>query len=256
MQDCITKEERMSSLEIAKITGKPHNDVMKAIRAMEPAWRKIAQGNFSLGSYQDANNQFRPCYELSKTECLYIATKFNDEARAKLVFRWEELERERMARMQREMYMPEVICQMIKENQRVLLEVSQRYQISLSTIDEMKPKADYADKVLASESKLLTTIIAKDLGMSAKTLNVILHAKGILYKMNRTWLLYAPYQDKGLADMKTYKFSGNHTREQLVWTQKGRAFILDIIENGLSPKEALNHVNNELQPDASKQLTL
>jgi hypothetical protein len=31
-------------------------------------------------------------YELSKTECLYIATKFNDEARAKLILRWEQLE--------------------------------------------------------------------------------------------------------------------------------------------------------------------
>jgi hypothetical protein len=30
---------------------------------------------------------------LTKTECLYIATKFNDETRAKLVLRWEELER-------------------------------------------------------------------------------------------------------------------------------------------------------------------
>jgi hypothetical protein len=26
-----------------------------------------------------------PCYVLTKTECLYIATKFNDEARAKLM---------------------------------------------------------------------------------------------------------------------------------------------------------------------------
>ncbi len=58
---------------------------------MEPAWEKVAGLKFQLGSYQDANNQFRPCYELSKTECLYIATKFNDEARAKLVFRWEAL---------------------------------------------------------------------------------------------------------------------------------------------------------------------
>ena len=29
---------------------------------------------------------------LTKTECLYIATKFNDEARAKLVLRWQQLE--------------------------------------------------------------------------------------------------------------------------------------------------------------------
>ena len=68
--------QRMSSLEIAALTGKPHNDVMKAIRKMEPAWVKIAQGKFSLGSYRDPNNQLRPCYELTQTECLYIATKF------------------------------------------------------------------------------------------------------------------------------------------------------------------------------------
>ena len=52
--------QRMSSLEIAKLCGKNHKDVMQAIRNMEPAWEKIAQGNFSLGSYRDPNNQLRP----------------------------------------------------------------------------------------------------------------------------------------------------------------------------------------------------
>ena len=59
---------------------------------MEPAWERIAESKFRLGTYKDANEQLRPCYLLTKTECLYIATKFNDEARAKLVLRWEELE--------------------------------------------------------------------------------------------------------------------------------------------------------------------
>ena len=56
---------------------------MQAIRNMESAWEKIAGLKFQLGSYQDANGQLRPCYILTKTECLYIATKFNDEARAR-----------------------------------------------------------------------------------------------------------------------------------------------------------------------------
>lgn len=29
--------DTMTSLQIAEVTGKPHNDIMKAIRAMEPA---------------------------------------------------------------------------------------------------------------------------------------------------------------------------------------------------------------------------
>ena len=41
MKDLINKVERMTSIEIAKLTGKPHNDVLKAIRAMEPAWKKV-----------------------------------------------------------------------------------------------------------------------------------------------------------------------------------------------------------------------
>ena len=36
---------------------------------------------------QDATGRTLPCYSLSKTECLYIAMKFNDEARTKLLIR-------------------------------------------------------------------------------------------------------------------------------------------------------------------------
>ena len=94
------RRERMTSIEIAKLTGKPHNDVLKAIRAMEPAWKKVCQGKFSLTSrtvaQPNGGEREVPCYYLTKTECLYIATKFNDEARAKLVLRWEQLERENL----------------------------------------------------------------------------------------------------------------------------------------------------------------
>ena len=71
---------------------------------MEPAWVKICQGKFSLTSrtivQPNGGTREVPCYSLPKTECLYIATKFNDETRAKLVLRWEQLERQELARRQ------------------------------------------------------------------------------------------------------------------------------------------------------------
>ena len=82
----------MTSLQIAEITGKQHKDVLEAIRNMEPAWVKTTGRKFPLNEYKDARGRKLPMYRLAKTECLYIATKFNDEARAKLVLRWEELE--------------------------------------------------------------------------------------------------------------------------------------------------------------------
>ena len=50
----------MSSVEIAEMTGKLHRHVLRSIRAMEPAWAKVAGSSFGLGSYLDANNQERP----------------------------------------------------------------------------------------------------------------------------------------------------------------------------------------------------
>lgn len=41
----------MSSVEIAEMTGKPHKDVLKAIRSMDPAWEKVNGGKFSTLFY-------------------------------------------------------------------------------------------------------------------------------------------------------------------------------------------------------------
>ena len=43
--------QRMTSLEIAEVTGKPHNDVLKAIRKMESAWTQVTQGQCLPGCY-------------------------------------------------------------------------------------------------------------------------------------------------------------------------------------------------------------
>ena len=86
----------MTSLEIAELTDKQHKDVLKAIRNMEPAWENVCGRKFALTSrtivQPNGGTREVPCYQLTKTECLYIATKFNDEARAKLVLRWQQLE--------------------------------------------------------------------------------------------------------------------------------------------------------------------
>ena len=65
--------QTMTSLEIAELTGKQHNDLMKAIRKMEPAWEKVQGGKFSLLQkiYQLPNGgtKLQPYYMLTKTEC-------------------------------------------------------------------------------------------------------------------------------------------------------------------------------------------
>ena len=78
----VNLQQTMTSLEIAELTGKQHKNVMQAIRKMEPAWVKTCGSNFRLTSrtivQPNGGTREVPCYQLTKTECLYIATKFND----------------------------------------------------------------------------------------------------------------------------------------------------------------------------------
>ena len=36
--DQVMNDQKMTSIEIATLIGKPHNDLLKAIRKMEPVW--------------------------------------------------------------------------------------------------------------------------------------------------------------------------------------------------------------------------
>lgn len=91
------------------------------------------------------------------------------------------------------------------------------------------PKVNYFNEVLQSESTYNTNQIAKELGMSAVTLNKILRDMRVQYKQNDTWLLYSKYQDRGFTKTKTFTFQDpdnvTRTSMQTVWTEKGRLFI-------------------------------
>jgi phage regulator Rha-like protein len=118
---------RLFSLEIAKLCGKNHKDAMRAIRKMEPAWEKTCGLKFQLTSrtiiQPNGGTRKVPCYQLTKTECLYIATKFNDEARAKLVLRWEQLERQQLGSSRQQLMLPapERILQLADHRKSLLI---------------------------------------------------------------------------------------------------------------------------------------
>lgn len=93
-------EQKMNSIHISKISGKNHRDVMRAIRNMEPAWEKINGRNFALVEYVDQKGQKRPMYELDWKECMFIGSKFDDEARARIIIEWTELRDKELNRKQ------------------------------------------------------------------------------------------------------------------------------------------------------------
>ena len=123
-----------------------------------------------------------------------------------------------------------------KKVEKLQIENSKQSQL----IGELKPKADYTDKILKSKDILPITAIAKDYGMSGTAMNRKLHELGIQYNLSGQWLLYAKYQDKGYTHSETvsiYHTDGTEgTRLNTKWTQKGRLFLYNILkDNGLLP---------------------
>ena len=123
-----------------------------------------------------------------------------------------------------------------KSMERLKLENKQKDQI----IGELKPKADYVDKILQNKSLIKVSAIAKDYGMSAQELNKLLHKMRIQYKQGDQWLLYSKIQDKGYTSSETHvyekKDGSTDIRLLTKWTQKGRIFLYDELKkNGYLP---------------------
>lgn len=123
-----------------------------------------------------------------------------------------------------------------KSMERLKLENKQKDQI----IGELKPKADYVDKILQNKSLIKVSAIAKDYGMSAQEMNKLLHELRIQYNQGGQWLLYAKIQDKGYTSSETHSYQKKDgttdVRLLTKWTQKGRIFLYDELKkNGYLP---------------------
>lgn len=107
-------------------------------------------------------------------------------------------------------------------------------------VNELKPKADYADVILDNKALVTITFISKDYGMSGKTMNKLLHDLGVQYNQSGTWLLYAKHQTKGWTQSETHEVRRNDGTTKLVastkWTQKGRLGLYELLKsNGYLP---------------------
>lgn len=93
------EQKTLTSVEVAEMVGKPHNDLMKDIRRYTSQFN---EGNishvefFTENTYLDKKGQERPCYLVTKKGCEFIAHKLTGvkgtEFTAKYINRFHEME--------------------------------------------------------------------------------------------------------------------------------------------------------------------
>lgn len=252
----IHETDKMSSIEIAELTGKQHAHIMRDIRALLS--QGVAESNFGLGSYTDANGQERPLFNLTKKGCLILASGYDAKLREKIIDRWEELEMERKSKSAPEISRKELalmVVQAEEEKERLLL-ISEQQQATIEIQEEeikkAAPKVNYYDTTLQSVNTLTTTQVAKEIGMEAFKLNKKLKECGVIYKQSGQWLFHAPYSNWGLHGTRTQTFTRSDgstgTSIYTVFTQRGRRFIHALYDNEWDVKKAIKQIKDELTP--------
>ena len=76
------KNEIITSLEIAQLLKKQHSDVLRDLRdETNKLGQELAEKDFTLLIYKDANNESLPLYKLTKEGALIFAQRYKEHTK-------------------------------------------------------------------------------------------------------------------------------------------------------------------------------
>ncbi|WP_375608684.1 MULTISPECIES: phage antirepressor KilAC domain-containing protein [unclassified Bartonella] len=180
--------QTMSSREIANLCKKQHAHIMRDIKKMleELNGSKFGLVDF-IGTYVDAKGESRPCYNLPKRECLILVSGYSTALRAKIIDRWQELERQ-VTTPQVDYSKPEALLGVLNHLQS---QIEQKDHV----IAELAPKAEALEGLKRSDGLFGLIEAAKMLEVRPKDLTDYLRKHDWVYRRAPGAPLL-PYQDK------------------------------------------------------------
>lgn len=187
--------QTMSSREIADLTGKQHQHVRRDIETMAEGL-KIDPSTFGR-IYRDARNREQREYALPRRECLILVSGYSVELRAKIIDRWEELER---ASRQPTMDLNN------PADLRLLLANYANDNLELQgQIADLTPKADALDRLATADGSFCITDAAKTLQVRPKDLFQFLRSHRWIYTRpgGAGDLAYQSHLTSGVLEHKT-----------------------------------------------------
>lgn len=222
----------MTSLEIAEVTGKRHDAILRDIRNLLK--QGVAAHNFVETYYTDKSNRKSPCFNLTPKGCLILASGYDAVLREKIINRLEYLENEKKAIQTPQTYIEalEALVASEKEKEHLRIE-SEKQQKQIEQKDKaiikLQPKADFAEAAFKAEGKVDIGQAAKILGLpfGRNTLFKKLKEKGIFFKRNEP---KQKYVDAGYFELTQLPpiHRNNHPDlivMKVICTQKGLAYI-------------------------------
>ena len=122
----------------------------------------------------------------------------------------------------------------IDKHKHQLEQANERIALQSTQLKQQAPKVKYVDDVLQSVNTYTSTQMSKELGMKdADRLHKALREKGVMFKQSGQWMLTAKYCGHDYTKTRTHQFTRSDgstgTNAITVWTEKGRAFLHNIL---------------------------
>ena len=219
-----TKENTISSREVAEMMGLRHDNMMRKIEKINEVLltSNLRSDKYWYESeYKDSTGRLLREYQVTKKGCELIAHKTEGEKGVLFTVRYMDRFEEMEKKLQKQL--PGTYIEALEQ---LLASEKEKARVQLELKDEQ-----HKNEMLMHFNKLYTTTeIAKELGIkSAAKLNKVLNDKGIQFKQNGTWVLYSDYSECGYVSIKQTLLENGHIIYDRKWTQEGRKFLLDLL---------------------------
>lgn len=234
----------LSSINVGVVTGKK-SDGTNAIQTIamyfvtEPdLYRCIFQSRKPTArKFQDW--VFNDVLPSLRTTGAYVVTK-EEDSEEDIIARG--LIAAKVALARREERIRELECENSQSKQVI--------EVQSERIAKDAPKVEYYDQTLAAENMLTTRQIANELGITPNELHNKLQQLKIIFRQSNQWLMNKPYSTWKLHGTRTYTYYDRHkdvtyAKPYLVWSQRGRRFILALYKNNFNVKLAISDINGK-----------
>lgn len=229
-----------TSLIVAQVFGKEHKNVLRDIESLScsDSFRTLNfELSFIIRNLPNGGSKQEKMYEMTKDGFSFLVMGYTGEKAGQFKERFINEFNKREQLLKSEDYIllrsQEILNNRVKLMEAKVAQLEEENELQSRQLKESAPKVEYFDKALSSVGTYTATQIAKEFGWGAETLNRKLRERGVHYKQNGQWILYAQYSNKGYTKSVTRTFtrSDGSTGSQLqtVWTEKGREFIYHLL---------------------------
>lgn len=167
VHDTADTPNRMSSREVAELTGKNHADVMRDIRSMHATLTKAnLLSCVESDTYVGADLREYPMYQMDKETTICLLTGYDAVSRMKVVQRWNYLENRGLPQTK-------------SEALRQLADAAEREEALVLQLAQAKPAVEFYEQVSESKDAIPVAEAAKLLEMGPLKLFAFLRREKI-----------------------------------------------------------------------------